>query len=171
MSTLTLLASLLLGSTSSIRAETPPSVIPLSEVGARATAEYQGDALGITATADGARLQCGFQKLADWATSTGPWLESTGPGAVGKLRLVATTIHREVQSAIGHPLSTLLPATGTVSVQGKIMQFKRPGLTEEYSLSVDGVRQDFIVTARPAVGEGSVRTINNPQGLVVDCSD
>ena len=57
----------------------PPS--PFSDIGARATADYQGDALGVTATPDGARLRCGFQKLEGHATPEGLWLESTEPGA------------------------------------------------------------------------------------------
>ena len=70
--------------------------IPFSEIGAKATADYQGDALGITATPDGARLRCGFQKLEGRATPKGLWLESTVPGGGGRFRLVATTMHREV---------------------------------------------------------------------------
>ena len=45
--------------------------------------------MGVTATADGARLRCGFQKLEGQATPEGLWLESTKPGAAGRLRLVA----------------------------------------------------------------------------------
>ena len=75
------------------RAPTPASAVPFGEIGARATANYQGDALGITATADGARLRCGFQKLEGQATPEGLWLESTKPGG-GKLRLVAVAVGR-----------------------------------------------------------------------------
>src|SRR5450759_766056 len=76
-----LLAALALALTVSARAETQPAAIPFSDIGARATADYQGDALGVTATADGARLRCGFQKLEGHATPEGLWLESTKPGA------------------------------------------------------------------------------------------
>jgi len=31
----------------------------------------------------------------------------------------------------------------------KLVRFTRPGLTEEYSVSVDGVRQDFIIESPP----------------------
>src|SRR5215471_18886111 len=51
--------------------------IPLTELGARATADYQGDALGITAAADGAQLRTAFQKLSAAATPEGLWLTST----------------------------------------------------------------------------------------------
>jgi hypothetical protein len=69
--------------------------IPFSEIGAKATVDYQGDALGIMATPDGARLRCGFQKLEGHATTQELWLESTVPGG-GEFRLVGTAVHREV---------------------------------------------------------------------------
>ena len=45
-----------------------------------------------------------------------------------------------------------LPETGTVSVAGQTVRFERAGLVEEYEVSMDGVRQDFVVTAKPAGG-------------------
>ena len=67
--------------------------IPLSKIGAKATADYQGDALAMSATAKGARLQCGFQKLEGCATAGGLWLESTAAGG-GNFRVVATGVRR-----------------------------------------------------------------------------
>ena len=90
---LTLLAALALALTVPARAGTQPAAIPFSDIGARATANYQGDALGVTATADGARLRCGFQKLEGHATPEGLWLESTKPGGA-QLRLVAVAVGR-----------------------------------------------------------------------------
>ena len=178
------LATLSLTVTGLVRAANSP--IPFSEIGAKATADYQGDALGITATTDGARLRCGFQKLEGRATSHGLWLESTAPGG-GEFRLIATTVRREVsdcgsppplsegagsfQSGRGLPQSKtlarwcpllegasdgILPTTGTVSVEDKLVRFTRAGLTEEYLVSVDGVRQDFVITERPP-GGGDLR--------------
>jgi hypothetical protein len=43
-----------------------------------------------------------------------------------------------------------LSTKGSVSTTGKTVQFTRPGLVEEYSVSMEGVRQDFVITARPA---------------------
>ena len=88
-----LLAALALAFTMPARAGTQPAAIPISEIGARATANYQGDALGVTARADGARLRCGFQKLEGHATPEGLWLESAKPGG-GQLRLVAVAVGR-----------------------------------------------------------------------------
>ena len=228
---LTLLAVLALAFTVPARAETPPAAIPFSDIGARATANYQGDALGVTATADGARLRCGFQKLEGHATPEGLWLESTKPGAAGRLRLVAVavgrggsrarpcalteaassvrsamsivTVPQDDQAPLGAPCThgaasffamplltelettfsdvpfyrhaapngaiaclrqgaQTLPRTGKVSVDDKLVRFTRPGLTEEYSVSVDGVRQDFIIESPPLNPQPS--TLNQSAG-------
>ena len=47
-----------------------------------------------------------------------------------------------------------LASTGTVSVTGQRVRFSRPGLVEEYSVSMDGVRQDFVVTEKPTLLRG-----------------
>ena len=122
--------------------------IPLAQLGAVAGRQYQGDGLSVTATPDGARLRCVFQRLEGQATPKGLFLESTVPGALAKLHLRATAFGRE-------RLSTL-PAAGKVAVAGQLAWFLRPGLTEEYSVSVEGVRQDFVVEQRPG-GEGPLR--------------
>jgi hypothetical protein len=150
------LAALVLAVSDSAGAGTQVAAIPFSDIGAKATADYTGDALGITATSDGARLHCGFQKLEGHATAEGLWLESTESGAAGKFRLVATTLRRDGNSTLHSQPSISLPVTGTVSVEDKLVRFTRPGVTEEYSVSVDGVRQDFVIAAPPA-GVGDLR--------------
>jgi hypothetical protein len=42
-----------------------------------------------------------------------------------------------------------LARTGKVAAEAKLVRFTRPGVTEEYSVSVDGVRQDFIIESPP----------------------
>ena len=42
-----------------------------------------------------------------------------------------------------------LPRSGLVSVTDNVARFIRPGLTEEYTVSVDGVRQDFVILEKP----------------------
>ena len=204
-----LLAALALALLVPARAETQPAAIPFADIGARATANCQGGALGVTATADGARLRCGFQGLEGHATPEGLWLESTAAGG-GRMRLVAVAVGRgEALAAwaqgacaggtsenspayqswdrcgqapsreataelaprfsrpcgtpsvvrpnpalkrwaiVKSPSGTELPRTGTVSVDHKRVRFTRPGLREEYSVSVDGVRQDFIIESPP----------------------
>ena len=124
--------------------------IPVSELGAKAGAQYQGDGLSVTPTPEGTRLRCMFLKLEGQVTPEGLWLVSTVEPQTGeKFRVAACALGREGE------LSTLSPH-GTVSVADKVVRCARPGLTEEYSVSVDGVRQDFVVTQRPA-GDAPLR--------------
>ena len=146
-------------------------VIPMDQLGAVVGKQYQGEGLSVSGTGDGARLRCGFQRLEGRATAEGLWLESTAPGG-GKLRLLARAVGRESSRARQCALTEeaacdqnaptdvggygVLARTGTVSVADKLVRFIRPGLTEEYSVGVDGVRQDFVVAERPA-GAGDLR--------------
>ena len=71
------------------------SPIPFSEIGARATADYQGGGLAVRPTAEGARLRCVFQRLDGEATREGLWLTSTLTNGVNdRFRVVATAIER-----------------------------------------------------------------------------
>jgi hypothetical protein len=116
--------------------------IPFSGLGAKATVESRGEGTGIKTSPDGAYLHTDFQKLAGRITRQGLLLESTATGG-GDLRLTAKAIGR-VDS-----VQPDLPKAGSVTVGEKTVTFIRPGLTEEYSVSVDGVRQDFIIVERP----------------------
>lgn len=109
-----------------------------ADLGAKVTATYHGDAIGIAPVANGAQLHTAFQKLSASATGDGLRVTSTAEKG-GQLHLIA--------SAIG---TAKLPARGTVAIGNNVVSFKRPGLTEEYSVSVDGVRQDFVILQRPA---------------------
>ena len=59
-------------------ADTAPAkasqAIPWSQLGAKAGADYQGDGLAVSPTAEGARLRCVFQRLEGEATHEGLWL-------------------------------------------------------------------------------------------------
>ena len=125
-----------------------PDSFSFSEIGAKATADYKGDAVGITSTAEGAELRTGFQKLRAEVNREGLLLQSTEK-AGGELQLSATAVGRETGAEVR------LPATGEVRVREKVVVFNRPGLTEEFSVSADGVRQDFLLAERPA-GEGEL---------------
>ena len=91
--------------------ETAPAPIPFSDLGAKATADYQGEAIGIEATADGARLRTAFQKLSGSVTREGLWLESTEAGG-GRLRLIAEAIGRAL---VGKGLSVQVLSIEDVS--------------------------------------------------------
>src|ERR1035438_8841136 len=163
---LTVLAALVLALTVPARAETQPAAIPFSEIGARATANYLGDALGVTATADGARLPCGFQKLEGHATPEGLWLESTKPDGVGRLRLTATALCRAGLSTLNSQLSTVLPAPGTVSVDDKLVPLnpQRSALNQSAGdlrvvLALSGARAEAAAGGARLRLEGSGRAL------------
>src|SRR5205085_6752333 len=59
--------------------------------------------------------------------------------------------------------------SGSVEMADKLARFARPGLVEEYSVSMDGVRQDFIIEQRP-VGEGSLRVELDVSGARVEAA-
>ncbi len=126
--------------------------IPWSDIGARASAEYQGDGLVVSEEGEGAKLTCVFQRLEGNATPAGLWLTSVVEGQPrDRFRVVASAIN-----------DAALSGAGEISIHDGRVQFMRPGLVEEYSVSVDGVRQDFVVLAKPE-GAGTLRV-----GLSVD---
>jgi hypothetical protein len=131
------------------------AAVPWSQIGAKAGADYHGDGLAVLRTPEGARLRCVFQRLEGEATCEGLWLSSTlnqlDSSARDSFRIVAVSVGREVTACPG---VTLTPA-GSVSADDQIIRFKRLGLVEEYSVSVNGVRQDFVIFENPA-GEGQL---------------
>ncbi|MCX6917216.1 MAG: hypothetical protein NT167_29960 [Verrucomicrobia bacterium] len=127
------------------------TTIPFSEIGAKATADYQGDGLTVTATDWGARLHCVFQRLDGEATSEGLWLTSTVTNHPGeRFRVRAVRVGRRTETS-----NIQLAEAGEVSVEGKTVRHRLPGLVEEYSVSMDGVRQDFVVMEKPT-GDGQL---------------
>ena len=177
--TLCLLLVALLSVPQTVRAGTPASTqpsapIPVDQIGAVAGKQYSGDGLAVLATPEGAQLRCLFQKLDGEVTREGLWLASTVAEAPpGKFRVVATAVKREGGGGV-------LAATGRVEVADQLARFIRPGLTEEYRVSVDGVRQDFLVEQRPggagplrvelAVAGAKLEPLNNGVRLVLDGS-
>jgi hypothetical protein len=131
-----------------------PVAIPWNEIGAKASADYTGDGLAVTPTQFGARLHCVFQQLDGEATCEGLWLTSTVTNTVSDhFRVLAVEVGRQTADPFDFqaPIFNIpLAVEGTVSVCGQTARFSRPGLTEEYSASMDGVRQDFVVEQAPA---------------------
>ncbi len=125
--------------------------IPFDQLGAAAEKQYQGDGLAVSATDFGASLRCVFQKIEGQVTREGLWLSSTAEKSKGeRFRIIATTLGRLSKE------EARIPLTGTVEVAGKVARFLRPGVVEEYSVSVDGVRQDFLIAQKPP-GDGAMR--------------
>jgi hypothetical protein len=149
----------------------PPQSILWAQIGSKAGADYQGDGLKVTETAEGARLHCVFQRLDGEATREGLWMTSTVTNqANDRFRVRAVVVGRHAAGGRASPRAltsasssenkglagTLaLPPTGTVTVEGQTVRFRRAGLVEECSVSMDGVRQDFVVAERP-VGSGEL---------------
>jgi hypothetical protein len=165
------LALLVIASTVPAQADPPADhsvPIPMDQLGVVAGKQYQGDGLSATATRDGARLRCVLQRLEGEATRDGLWLTSTvRHGVNDRFRIVAAEVERvereaserpSVKASLHAPRSNALrlAATGTVAIDGQTVRFIRPGLVEEYTVSMDGVRQDFVITERPA-GAGNLR--------------
>lgn len=114
--------------------------IDWNQIGTTAGADYQAEGLSVAATEAGARLHCVFQRLDGEATAEGLWLVSTVANQpADRFRVLATAVDLQA-----------LPPQGRTTMAGQTVRFTRPGLVEEYSVSMDGVRQDFVVPQRPA---------------------
>jgi hypothetical protein len=124
----------------------------VARVGGGGQKQYAGDGIAILPTKDGARLKAVMQDLEGEATREGLWLTSTADEDAGKanrFRVRAMEIGRG-REALGEEGVVQLAETGEVRGRVDFASFLRPGLTEEYSVSMDGVRQDFVVLRRPA---------------------
>lgn len=127
-----------------------------SQFGEKAGADYHGDGLAVTPIAEGARLRCVFQRLEGEATREGLWLTSTvESNKRDRFRIVAAALGRSAAADRSDAGSTL-GCAGRVELAEKLVRLVRPGLTEEYTVSMDGVRQDFLLTKRPE-GSGELR--------------
>ena len=148
-------------STPNTTENTSPKAIPWTQVGTAARAQYSGDGLTVTPTEHGARLHCVFQRLEGETTREGLWLTSTVTNMVNdQFRVVAVEVGRE-------DATTPLPRTGEVTVAGETVRFIRTGLVEEYTVSLDGLRQDFLVADKPA-GKGELQIRLDVSGAQVE---
>lgn len=147
--------------------------IPFEQLGAEAQKQYSGDGIGITPTKDGATLKAVFQRLQGQATVEGLWLTSTAEEDKGKpnrFRVRAVKVGRDVRARraakpdlcglLCPPIARAgdapgLPFLGPVRATKDTAAWLRPGLIEEYTTSMDGIRQDFVVPVRPE-GEGEL---------------
>ncbi|MHC1769804.1 MAG: cadherin-like domain-containing protein [Verrucomicrobiia bacterium] len=123
-----------------------------SEIAAKTKTHYSGDGLSLSIAPGGAiQIRCVFQNLQGEITDAGLWLTSTAPDQPpDQFQIVADFLGREGGGMIA------LPDRGETGVSGERGRYERPGLVEEYSVSMEGVRQDFLVTERP---EGSAELV------------
>jgi hypothetical protein len=125
--------------------------IPFDQIGVEADKQANAGGNVIIPEADGARLRAVMQRLEGRATTEGLWLTSTADEDAGRANRF-----RVRAMAVGRAADTVtLPSTGAVRADKKTAVWLRPGLAEEYSVSSDGVRQDFVLPQRPA-GEGDL---------------
>jgi hypothetical protein len=124
--------------------------VPWFEIATRAGEQNHDEVSGISAAGEGALLHCRLQKLDGEATWDGLWLTSTVNSGRERLQVTATAVGR------AGPAAVVLPTTGNVRVRDSLVCWERTGVTEEYSVGVDGVRQDFII-GRRLPGKGGLR--------------
>lgn len=86
------------------------------------------------------------------------------------LRVISTEKNeafRLVTHALGREDSVVLSGDGRVQTSGKLVSLVRPCLTEEYSVSTEGLRQDFLIHERPK-GSGPLRLMLNVEGAACE---
>src|SRR5262245_36356876 len=117
--------------------------IPMDQLGIGVGQQYQRYGPSISATTDGARLRRDLQRLEGHAGPHGLWLASTATESASDQFCVKA-------SAVGNGCIEPLPVTGTISVAGEVARVRRASVVEEYTVSADGIRQDFVVSSSPS---------------------
>lgn len=118
---------------------------------------------GIAATGNRIVVRCPLQKLEGELKTDGLWLRSTAAGDDG------CHVFRVFADSAGRAVQTGLEGTGNIEITGSLARWQRPGLVEEYSVSPNGVRQDFIVRHRPR-GDGPLQVGLNVAGASVEAT-
>ncbi|HCE43232.1 MAG TPA: hypothetical protein DET40_06770 [Lentisphaeria bacterium] len=92
-----------------------------------------------------ALLKCSMQAVDATIDANGLKIRSTSSSeGVGEFSLGIAAVGRAGQ------LQDLSGEKGQITSEGNIVRLSRTGVTEEFSTSADGVRQDFIVNSRPS---------------------
>ncbi|MBN1757898.1 MAG: hypothetical protein JW863_06255 [Chitinispirillaceae bacterium] len=127
---------------------TPAVPLPCSDIGRQAQKLSGGRGSGIADLWNGYKLECSMQALGAEVTMNGVLFLSTSESeGKGPFSLRASRLGRNGN------LRSLPSTVDRVSRSGEIIRCNRSRITEEYSTSADGIRQDFILTRRPA-GKG-----------------
>jgi len=138
-------------SVTTLAAQAACNAIPPAQCGNTGSRHWETNGLSLLQTPEGASLRCLVQKLEGHVNKQGLWLTSTAaPSSGAPFRVVARSVGRE--SCPPLPLTEM----GQVEYKSERVRFCREDLQEEYTVSMDGIRQDFIVTRRP-VGYGALR--------------
>jgi parallel beta-helix repeat protein len=149
----------------SSRSDTNPTPIPWSELGAQVSMQSQGRGTSIQASKSGACLESMFQRLAGEVGEHGLQLWSTvKDDPQTRFSVLATGLGRRKGNVAA------LERSGRVEVEKNLVRFLRSGVVEEYTVSVDGVRQDFVI-AEPPPGKGDLRVELSVAGATARPSD
>ena len=126
--------------------------IPWGDLGKRVSRQYGNKGVSITAVEHGVQLETVLQRLAGEVGNNGLRLWSTADEDVPQtsFSVLATSLERQNTGA------TSFDAVGHVEIEEDLVRFVRSGIVEEYSVSADGVRQDFVIT-EPLPGQGDLR--------------
>lgn len=124
----------------------------------------RGKWLVIEAAGQGALMRCDLQHLRGDVSQDGLSVSPTsGEGGAG-FQVEAVELGRRDSPVMA------LPNKGTVAMAKDVVTFIRQGLVEEYSVSMDGIRQDFLIHERPP-GEGELRVGLQVRGATVASLD
>jgi hypothetical protein len=135
----------------------------------RSTAvEAEGERFRLLATGVGRDRECAAGSCcgsADWQSAVSRiGNPQAAPG--WSVQPTASRQHSRLPTCATAERPVAMPAMGRVETSENVTRFIRPGLTEEYSVSVDGVRQDFLI-AQPPVGTGELRLELDVTGATV----
>ncbi len=136
-----------------------------SELGQKATEKADSNSLGIKAVDNVAKIICKLQALEASVTPSGISIKSTSSTEGGG------TFSMKVAGlgSIGHRLSQVSPE-GKVKVSKDCVQIIYPELIEEYTVSGDGIRQDFIISKKPE-GNGNLSLSIGLTGATAELSN
>ncbi len=129
-----------------------------SELGQKAAEKVDSSSLGIKAVDNGAEIICKLQAIEALVTQSGISIKSISKSEG------SGTFNMKV-AGLGRVKDKLSPLSSdaTVKVSNNCAQIVHPEIVEEFTVSGDGIRQDFIVTKKPegndelvlAIGLGS----------------
>jgi hypothetical protein len=135
----------------------------------RSTADgAAGERFRVLATGVGRDLECAAGSCcgsADWQSAVSRiGNPQAAPG--WSVQPTASRRHSRLPTCATAERPVAMPAMGRVETSENVTRFIRTGLTEEYSVSVDGVRQDFLI-AQPPIGTGELRLELDVTGATV----
>jgi hypothetical protein len=126
----------------------PNQSIPFSKLGTEATKKTGNKGLSITELWNGYRLECRMQDLQAEVTMNGTTIRSTSESeGEGEFSIRAAWIGRE------NAMKEITALVDFVDADDGAVRSRRGNVVEEYTVSGDGIKQDFIITSRPG-GKG-----------------